>query len=116
MLKLTSAATLVLGLLIVSTACRGQAQDSGNQTWQTASPADVGLDPAALDRLRSDAAAGRFNNLHSILVAKIAGLRETIAARLIHKRPLTTEPGIPGHKGKTNEWSAQNPAGNRKTP
>ena len=70
MFKLTSAATLVFGLLIVSTACRGQAQDSDTQTWQTASPADVGLDHVALDRLRNDAAAGRFNNLHSILVAK----------------------------------------------
>ncbi len=70
MCKFTPGAILVLGLLIVSTACRGQAKSSGEHTWQTASPSDVGLDPAPLDRLRDDAAAGRFNNLHAILVAK----------------------------------------------
>ena len=70
MFKFTPGAIMVLGLLIVSTACRGQAQSPNEHTWQTASPADVGLDPAPLDRLRDDAAAGRFNNLHAILVAK----------------------------------------------
>lgn len=65
-----SGATLVLGLLIFSTACRGQAQDSTGQGWRTASATEVGVDPAPLDRLREDATAGRFNNLHSILIAK----------------------------------------------
>ena len=70
MLKFTPGASMVLGLLIVSTACRGQAQNPSDQNWQTVSPADVGLDPAPLARLREEAAAGRFNNLHAILVAK----------------------------------------------
>ena len=68
--RFTAGATLVLGLLIVSTACRGQAQDPGRQSWRTASPAEVGLDPAPLNRLREDATAGRFNNLHAILIAR----------------------------------------------
>jgi CubicO group peptidase (beta-lactamase class C family) len=46
------------------------ALDRESFAWAIASPAEAGLDPAPLDRLRQDAAAGVFPNLHAILVVK----------------------------------------------
>jgi CubicO group peptidase (beta-lactamase class C family) len=52
----------------------GPAVDRESFVWSTASPADVSLDPVPLDRLRQDAAAGVFPNLHAILVVKSGDL------------------------------------------
>jgi CubicO group peptidase (beta-lactamase class C family) len=60
---------MALSVALLSTgvaACHAPASND----WETASPTSVGLDAAMLERLRADAAAGVFPNLHAILVVR----------------------------------------------
>lgn len=84
MLEFTPGVIMVLGLLIVSTACRGRAQSANEHTWQTASPGDVGLDPAPFERLREDAGTLQYTasvskSVGSILL-EVAMEQELIAS------------------------------------
>jgi CubicO group peptidase (beta-lactamase class C family) len=64
-------------LLFAFAACTGQepavSEVPSTDYWdagRTVSPREAGLDPAPLDRLRSDAAEGAYANLHAILIVK----------------------------------------------
>ncbi len=63
----------MLATLCLPAACTGQAgsgADAGTADWVTVAPAEAGLDPAPLERLRAAADAGQLQNLHAILVVR----------------------------------------------